>query len=191
MKSRTLVLLTATYIAQFVYLLVGRAAINNIVVACYAFIFHPAEQNRRELLFRHPLLIATLTGLVLGLLPFHALASVFAHLSHPDDPWSQGWQRVKPWIAAPFVIAFLLVVSSYGAGAPVNALPVWQSFFSAPCDLDAAHLLVYRYGCANQLISTAPLTSALVYSLTVLIDRRRNFADRRSLSAGSGTGEIV
>jgi hypothetical protein len=192
LNPRTLGLIAATYIVQFVYVVVGRSAINNIVVAGYEVIFHPAVQNRRELLFRHPLITATFSGLVLGVLPLRAIASGLGFISKLNANWSWSWQNTKLWIAIPFALVFLLAVSSYVAGAAANVLPAWQGFFVAPCALDSAHLLVYRNGCANQLLFTAPLTCALVYSLTALFDRWRNRAGRESLLVASGTtGEIV
>jgi hypothetical protein len=192
LDSNQLGLTAAAYIVQFIYVVVGRYAISNIVVAGHEPICHPALQNRRELLFRHPLVIAILTGLALGLLPLQAIASGFGSLSKPNELWSQSWQNAKPWVMVPFALIFLVSATSYVEGAPANALTVWQSFFAAPCDLDAAHVLLYRNGCANQLLFTAPLTCALVYSLTALFDRRRNQAGRESSFAVSGqTGEIV
>jgi hypothetical protein len=192
LNPQAVVLFLSAYIIQFVYLVIGRSAINNIVVAGYGLVFHPAFQNHRELLFRHPLFIAVLTGLVLGVLPFHVIASGLGVLSKPNAHWSHFWQKAKRWIAVPFALGFILNVWSYAAGAPANASSVWQSFFATPCNLDAAHLLVYRYGCANQLIFTATLICALVYSFTVLFDRRRNSPNRESLlEPPETTGEIV
>lgn len=192
MNPQMIGLFITTYIVQFVYLVIGRSAINNIVVAGYRLFFHPAFEHRRELLFRHPLAIAVFTGLVLGLLPFHAVASGSGILSKPNDRWSHSWQKAKLWIAVPFALGFLLSVWSYAASAPGDASSVWQSFFASSCDLDAAHLLVYRAGCANQLIFTATLIVALVYSLTALFDRRRSFSEQESLLKASDTsGGIV
>ena len=191
-NAETLGLFLAAYIIQFVYLVIGRSAIDNIIVAGYRVVFHPALQNRRELLYRHPLAIAILTGFVLGLLPFHAIASGLGVLSKPSDLWSHFWQKAKRWIAVPFALGFFLNVWSYAAGAPANASSVWQSFFATPCNLDANHLLVYRYGCANQLIFTATLICALVYSSTALFDPWRSSSDREPVSKASGaTGEIL
>jgi hypothetical protein len=191
-NPQTLGLVLAAYIVQVVYVAAGRSAIDNLVVAGYDLIFHPAIQNRRELLFRHPLVIAVLSGLILGLLPFHAIASGAGFISKPNGGWSRSWLKVKPWIAIPFALGFLLGVSSYIAAAPANALPVWRSFFAASCNLDAVYLLVYRNGCANQLLFTAPLTCALVYSLTGLFDRRRHSVGQEPLlKTPDTTGEIV
>jgi uncharacterized membrane protein len=191
-NPQALGLFIAAYIIQFVYLVVGRSAINNIVVALYSLIYHPASEHRRELLFRHPLAMAVLTGLILGFLPFHAIASGFGLLSRPNERWSYGWQNAKLWMAVPFALIFLLSIWSYVASAPANASSVWQSFFATSCDLDAAHLLVYRAGCANQLIYTATLICALVYTLTALFDPWRCFSDQERVSKVSGaTGEIV
>jgi hypothetical protein len=169
LNPQALGLFIAAYIIQFVYLVLGRSAINNVAVALYGLIYRPASEHRRELLFRHPLAMAVLTGLILGVLPFHAIASGFGLLSKPNERWSQGWQNAKRWIAVPFALIFLLSIWSYVASAPANAPSVWQSFFATSCDLDAAHLLVYRAGCANQLIFTATLICVLVYSLTAFV----------------------
>lgn len=190
LNPEALGLFVATYIGQFVYLVIGRSAIDNIVVAGYGIIFHPVLQHRRELLFRHPLVIAVLTGLILGLLPLQTITSGFGFLSKPDGRWSKSWQNAKLWIAAPFALLFFVSVAGYISGAPANAPSVWQSFFATSCDLDAANLLAYRYGCANQLIFTATLICALVYSLTALGDRRRTPQDP-SLRAPGATGETV
>jgi uncharacterized membrane protein len=191
-NPQTFGLLAAAYIVQFVYLVIGRSVIDNIIVAGYGLIFHPALQNRRELLFRHPLLISVFTGLILGLLPFHAINSGFGALSKPNERWSHGWQKAKLWIAVPFALGFLLSVWSYVASAPANAASVWQSFFAKSCDLDAAHLLVYRAGCANQRIFTATLLCALVYSSTALFGPWSSSSYQEPLSKASGaTGEII
>jgi hypothetical protein len=190
MNPQTFGLFAVAYIVQFVYLVIGRSVIDNIIVAGYGLIFHPALENRRELLFRHPLAIAIVIGLALGLLPFHAIASGVGVLSKPNERWSHGWQKAKLWIAVPFALGFLLSIWSYLASAPANAASVWQSFFATSCDLDAAHLLVYRAGCANQLIFTATLLCALVYSLTALADRRGKSQDPL-LKAPGATGEIA
>jgi hypothetical protein len=189
---QTVGLFIAAYVAQFVYLVISRSAIDNIVVTGYGLLFHPLFQNRRELLYRHPFAIAIVTGFVLGLLPFHALASGFGVLSQPNGRWIHGWQKAKLWIAVPFALNFVLGVWSYAAAEPANAPSAWQSFFAESCNLDAAHLLVYRAGCGNQLIFTATLIIALVYSLTALFDRERNSSEREGLSEASGaTGEIA
>lgn len=191
-NPQALGLFIAAYIIQFVYLVVGRSAINNVVVALYSLIYHPASEHRRELLFRHPLALAVLTGLILGFLPFHAIASGFGFVSKPNERWSQGWRNAKLWIAVPFALIFFLSIWSYVAAAPVSAPSVWQSFFATSCDLDAAHLLVYRAGCANQLIFTATLIGALVYSLTASFDSWRRSSDQAPVSKTSGaTGEII
>jgi hypothetical protein len=188
---QALTLTGATYIVQLVYVLVGRSAFDRLMMLVYNSGFHPMEQNQRELLWKHPLIIAVLGGLVLGVIPFHALASGFGFLTGPSGPWKQRWQRAKAWIAVPFALAFLQSISSYVANERSGAPPAWQSFFAAPCSLDAAHVLTYRNGCANQVLFTAPFICALVYSLTALLDRRRNSAHRESLLAVSGPGEIV
>jgi hypothetical protein len=188
---KALVLSATAYIVQLLYVLIGRLVFDRLAALVYNSSFHPAAQNQRKLLWHHPLSIAVLGGLVLGSLPFRALASGFGFLSAQRGLWKQRWQRAKAWIAIPFALVFLQSISSYVANETSGALPAWQSFFAAPCNLDAAHVLTYRNGCANQVLFTAPFICALVYSLTVLIDRRRNSAGRGSLLAASSTGEIV
>ena len=186
--SNHLGLITLAYIAQLFYVVVGRYAMNNITVAGYDLIYHPAVSNRRELLFKHPLIIAIISGVILGILPLRAIAAVFGRLSKVNENWTQSWQKTKLWIAIPFVFGFLLTVSSYVANAPAGVPSGWRSFFAAPCALDAAHLLIYRNGCANQLLFTAPLICALIYSLTVFVDPWRYSAGgREPLSVASGT----
>jgi hypothetical protein len=190
MKELTL---TATaYIVQLVYVLVGRSVFDRLAVLAYNSSFHPAAQNQRELLWHHPALVAMLGGLVLGVSPFHALASGLGFLSGQSGPWKQRWQRAKAWIVIPFALVFLQSIWSYVANETSGALPAWQSFFSAACNLDSAHVLTYRNGCANQVLFTAPFICALVYSLTTLLDHRRNPAGREPLLVTSGTtGEMV
>lgn len=179
------------YLAQLLFFCWGKYAIERIVVNIHTAVFHPSG-SPDGFLWHHPFPFAAGIGFVLGFLPLHVLAAITGTLSRaPAERWRQLWQMTKPWIAIPFVVLFVVTITSYVAGE-VNAPSAWQSFFATPCSLDALRVLVYRNGCANQLMFTAPLICALAYSATSLFEPRRNLSDRELVARTSGNiGEIA
>jgi hypothetical protein len=173
------------YLAQLLFFCWGKYVIEHIVVNIHTAVFHPSG-SPRGFLWHHPFPFAAGIGLVLGFLPLHVLAAITGTLSRaPAEEWRKLWQMTKPWVPIPFVILFVLTISSYVA-AEGNTPSAWQSFFATPCSLDALHVLVYRNGCANQLLFTAPLVCALAYSATSLFESRRNLSDPGLVTGTSG-----
>jgi hypothetical protein len=175
----------AVYLAQLLFFAYGKYVIEHIVVNIHRVTFHPPG-NPRAFLWHHPFPTAAAIGFFLGLVPLHLIAAGMGALSRgPVEGWRRLWRKTKPWVPIPLIVIFAISATSYVSGE-VNAPSVWQSFFTGSCSLDALHLLVYRNGCVNQLLFTAPLVCALAYSATSLFDFRRNLSEGDLATQTSG-----
>jgi hypothetical protein len=173
------------YLAQLLFFAYGKYVIEHIVVNIHRVTFHPPG-NPRAFLWHHPFPTAAAIGFFLGLVPLHLIAAGMGALSRgPVEGWRRLWRKTKPWVPIPLIVIFAISATSYVSGE-VNAPSVWQSFFTGSCSLDALHLLVYRNGCVNQLLFTAPLVCALAYSATSLFDFRRNLSEGDLATQTSG-----
>ena len=165
------------YLVQLAYVVVGRTTVDHLIAAISKYVPYLATHEHRQLLWAHPFLFAIPYGLALGLLPLNTLADALGLFHSRLAEWQFSWQSTKAWICIPFGLALLPLMSTYVAHKPFEATSVWRAFFLDPCALDRAHVLTYRYGCANQIIWTAPFITSVAYSLTVLLQKRRSTID--------------